>query len=110
MPGGGCAIRRCARRPSAAQPEWVKLGGRAARPYLYAIARLIRSIAAVRRVSTTVRHAKPIRETRDIDVPLAARHFYSSCRLGALLESDPITKRSGRPDRSVPWNFPSSSW
>lgn len=58
-----------------AQKSWAK-DGTARAKVLYALARLIQKHARLLAVLETLDNGKPIRETRDIDVPLVARHFY----------------------------------
>jgi len=91
----------------AAQPLWAKLGGHGRAKYLYAIARLIQKHSRLFAVVETVDNGKPIRETRDIDVPLAARHFYHHAGWAQLLESEfPDHEALGVVGAIVPWNFP----
>jgi len=59
-----------------AQPGWAGLSGHARARYLYAIARHVQKHSRLLAVLETLDNGKPIRETRDIDVPLVARHFY----------------------------------
>ena len=59
-----------------AQPKWAKLGGGARARHLYALARMVQRHARLFAVLETLDNGKPIRETRDIDIPLVARHFY----------------------------------
>ncbi|MGA7675879.1 MAG: aldehyde dehydrogenase family protein [Rhizomicrobium sp.] len=91
----------------AAQPAWAKLGGHGRARYLYAIARLIQKHARLFAVLETMDNGKPIRETRDIDVPLTARHFYHHAGWAQLLESEfPDHEPLGVAGQIVPWNFP----
>jgi len=91
----------------AAQPAWAKIGGAGRARYLYAIARLIQKHSRLFAVLETMDNGKPIRETRDIDVPLAARHFYHHAGWAQLLESEfPDHEPLGVAGQIVPWNFP----
>ncbi len=91
----------------AAQPAWAKLGGAGRARYLYAIARLIQKHSRLFAVLETMDNGKPIRETRDIDVPLTARHFYHHAGWAQLLESEfPDHEPLGVAGQIVPWNFP----
>jgi len=91
----------------AAQPGWAKLGGHGRAKYLYALARLIQKHSRLFAVLETTDNGKPIRETRDIDVPLAARHFYHHAGWAQLLESEfPDHQPVGVIGQIVPWNFP----
>ena len=56
--------------------KWSKLPGHERAKYLYAIARHIQKHERFFSVLETMDNGKPIRETRDIDIPLVARHFY----------------------------------
>src|ERR1019366_3836142 len=59
-----------------AQPAWARLSGHERAKHLYALARLIQRHSRLFAVVEALDNGKPIRETRDIDVPLVARHFY----------------------------------
>ena len=91
----------------AAQAGWVKLGGHGRARFLYALARLVQKHARLFAVLETMDNGKPIRETRDIDVPLTARHFYHHAGWAQLLESEfPDHEALGVVGQIVPWNFP----
>jgi aldehyde dehydrogenase (NAD+) len=90
-----------------AQPGWEAAGGKARARYLYALARLIQKHARLLAVLETLDNGKPIRESRDIDVPLAARHFYHHAGLAQLFEAqNPGRVAHGVCGQIVPWNFP----
>jgi len=91
----------------AAQSKWEKLGGRERARHLYALARLLQKHARLFAVLETLDNGKPIREARDIDVPLAQRHFYYHAGL-AQLSDDELPERAalGVCGQIVPWNFP----
>ena len=59
-----------------AHVKWSKLSSFDRSKYLYALARLIQKNSRFISVLETIDNGKPIRETRDIDIPLVARHFY----------------------------------
>jgi aldehyde dehydrogenase (NAD+) len=59
-----------------AQGSWAKLSGHQRARHLYALARMIQRHGRLLAVVEALDNGKPIRETRDIDIPLAARHFY----------------------------------
>ncbi len=91
----------------AAQPGWAALGGHGRARYLYALARLVQRHARLLAVVETLDNGKPIRETRDIDVPLVARHFYHHAGWAMLQDSElrghvPV----GVVGQVIPWNFP----
>ncbi|SLN20102.1 Putative aldehyde dehydrogenase AldA [Roseovarius litorisediminis] len=90
-----------------AQPKWAKLGGHARARYLYALARLLQKHARLFAVLETLDNGKPIRETRDIDVPLAQRHFYYHAGLAQLMDAElPDHEALGVCGQIIPWNFP----
>jgi aldehyde dehydrogenase (NAD+) len=91
----------------AALPAWQALDDHARARWLYAIARGIQKHARVFAVLETLDNGKPIRETRDIDIPLVARHFYHHAGWAQLLESEfPGQHAYGVVGQVIPWNFP----
>lgn len=90
-----------------AQPKWAKLGGHGRARVLYALARLVQKHARLLAVLETMDNGKPIREARDIDVPLVARHFYYHAGLAQLMEAEaPGMEPLGVCGQVIPWNFP----
>ena len=90
-----------------AQPKWARLPGHARAKYLYALARLVQKHARLLAVLETMDNGKPIRESRDIDIPLVARHFYYHAGLAQLLDSElPDQQPLGVCGAVIPWNFP----
>ncbi|WP_282152339.1 aldehyde dehydrogenase family protein [Ruegeria atlantica] len=90
-----------------AQPKWEKLGGAARARYLYAIARLLQKHSRLFAVLESLDNGKPIRESRDIDIPLAQRHFYYHAGMSQLMESElPDAEALGVCGQIIPWNFP----
>ncbi|HVY21315.1 MAG TPA: aldehyde dehydrogenase family protein [Bauldia sp.] len=90
-----------------AQPGWARLSGHARAKYLYAIARLIQRHSRLFAVVEALDNGKPIRETRDIDVPLVARHFYYHAGWAELMASElPGRVPVGVCGQIIPWNFP----
>ncbi len=89
-----------------AQKEW------AANPALrqqklYALARQIQKHSRLFAVLETLDNGKPIRETRDLDIPLVARHFYYHAGWAPLMvEELPGYKPVGVCGQIIPWNFP----
>ena len=104
---GGRGSRRW-RAARAAQPGWWALGGHARARYLYALARQIQKHAGCFAVLETLDNGKPIRESRDIDMPLVARHFYHHAGWAQLHgpASCRATRRVGVVGQIIPWNFP----
>ena len=91
----------------AALPGWVKSGPHARARYLYAIARQIQKHSRLFAVLESMDNGKPIRETRDIDVPLVARHFYHHAGWAQLRDSEfKEYKEVGVVGQIIPWNFP----
>ncbi len=87
--------------------KWSKLSGYERAKYLYAIARHIQKRERFLAVLETMDNGKPIRETRDIDIPLAARHFYHHAGWAEMVEDEfkgfsPV----GVCGQVIPWNFP----
>ena len=75
--------------------------------YLYALARLIQKNSRILAVLETLDNGKPIRETRDLDIPLVVRHFYYHAGWAKILE-DKFPKKTpiGVIGQIIPWNFP----
>ncbi|WP_227269985.1 aldehyde dehydrogenase family protein [Roseobacter weihaiensis] len=98
------AAARAARK---AQPKWEALGGHGRARYLYALARLLQKHSRLFAVLETLDNGKPIREARDIDIPLAQRHFYYHAGMAQLME-DALPDRCalGVCGQIIPWNFP----
>ena len=90
-----------------AQPKWAALSGHARARYLYAIARHVQKQSRLFAVLETLDNGKPIRETRDLDIPLVARHFYHHAGWAELMQTElegyePV----GVCGQIIPWNFP----
>src|SRR5688572_25863658 len=86
---------------------WSKTPGVVRARYLYAIARNIQKHHRLLAVLESMDNGKPIRESRDIDVPLVARHFYYYAGWAQLMETElrdyqPV----GVVGQIIPWNFP----
>ncbi|HEX6203466.1 MAG TPA: aldehyde dehydrogenase family protein, partial [Thermoanaerobaculia bacterium] len=90
-----------------AQPAWWALGGHGRARHLYALARAVQKHGRLLAVLETLDNGKPIRETRDIDVPLVARHFYHHAGWAQLLDRElPGQVPLGVAGQIIPWNFP----
>jgi aldehyde dehydrogenase (NAD+) len=90
-----------------ALPGWQVLSGHARARYLYALARLVQKHSRRLAVLETMDNGKPIRESRDIDIPLVARHFYHHAGWAQLLTEDfPGHTPCGVVGQIIPWNFP----
>ncbi len=91
----------------AAHPAWHKLGGHGRARFLYALARLVQKHARLLAVLETLDNGKPIRETRDIDIPLVARHFYHHAGWAQLIDGEFADQEPvGVAGQIIPWNFP----
>ncbi|MEO0669650.1 MAG: aldehyde dehydrogenase family protein [Pseudomonadota bacterium] len=91
----------------AAQPKWAAAGGHARARVLYAIARLLQKHSRLFALLETLDNGKPIRESRDIDVPLAQRHFYYHAGMAQLMHAElPDREALGVCGQIIPWNFP----
>jgi len=91
----------------AASPGWKGLSGHQRARYLYAIARHVQKHSRRLAVLETMDNGKPIRESRDIDVPLVARHFYYHAGWAQLLDREfPEHEACGVVGQIIPWNFP----
>ncbi|MBK9985329.1 MAG: aldehyde dehydrogenase family protein [Saprospiraceae bacterium] len=90
-----------------ALPKWIKIGAHARARYLYAIARQIQKHSRLFSVLESMDNGKPIRESRDIDIPLAARHFYHHAGWAQLRDTElQDYKEVGVIAQIIPWNFP----
>lgn len=90
-----------------AQKKWAALPGHVRARHLYALARTIQRNARLIAVIEALDNGKPIRETRDIDVPLAARHFYHHAGWAQLQDKEfPDHDPVGVVGQIIPWNFP----
>ncbi len=90
-----------------AQAKWEGLGGHGRAKYLYAIARLLQKHSRLFAVLETLDNGKPIRESRDIDIPLVQRHFYYHAGMAQLMEAElPNAQALGVCGQIIPWNFP----
>ena len=90
-----------------AQPAWEASGGPARARVLYAIARLMQKHARLLSVMESLDNGKPIRESRDIDIPLAIRHFYHHAGHAQLMPTALADRVAlGVCGQIIPWNFP----
>ncbi|MEO9895349.1 MAG: aldehyde dehydrogenase family protein, partial [Paracoccaceae bacterium] len=90
-----------------AQGSWQKLGGHGRARVLYAVARVLQKHSRLFAVLESLDNGKPIRESRDIDIPLAQRHFYYHAGMAQLMDTElPDRQALGVCGQIVPWNFP----
>ncbi|WP_266034805.1 aldehyde dehydrogenase family protein [Brucella intermedia] len=105
--GNADDVDQAVKAARAAFGKWSKLSGYERAKYLYALARHIQKRERFLAVLETMDNGKPIRETRDIDIPLAARHFYHHAGWAEMVEDEfkgfsPV----GVCGQVIPWNFP----
>ncbi len=90
-----------------ALPAWAALSGHQRARYLYAIARQIQKHSRLFATLESLDNGKSIRESRDIDIPLVARHFYHHAGWAQLRETELADyKELGVVGQIIPWNFP----
>src|SRR5271156_3219373 len=90
-----------------AQPKWAALSGHERARHLYALARHVQKRERFLSGLETIDNGKPIRESRDIDIPLVARHFYHHAGWASLIDGEfPQTRPVGVCGQIIPWNFP----
>ncbi len=102
-------VRRAVESARAAFPAWSALSGLERGKYLFRVARLIQERSRELAIVESMDGGKPIRESRDVDIPLAAAHFFHYAGWADKLaygvggrEAAPL----GVAAQIVPWNFP----
>ncbi|MBX3083205.1 MAG: aldehyde dehydrogenase family protein [Anaerolineae bacterium] len=86
---------------------WSVQPGHVRARYLYALARQVQKHSRLFAVLESIDNGKPIRETRDIDIPLVARHFYHHAGWAQLMETELAGfEPLGVVGQIIPWNFP----
>ncbi|MCE9603239.1 MAG: aldehyde dehydrogenase family protein [Gemmatimonadetes bacterium] len=88
-------------------PKWSRLSAHARARHLYALARMVQKHSRLFAVIESMDNGKSIRETRDLDIPLVARHFYHHAGWAQLMSTEfagygPV----GVVGQIIPWNFP----
>jgi aldehyde dehydrogenase (NAD+) len=87
--------------------SWGKASGHQRARVLYAIARSVQKHSRLLAVVEALDNGKPIRETRDLDIPLVARHFYYYAGWAQLMETEMAGYAPlGVVGQVIPWNFP----
>ncbi len=105
--GSGADVDRAVAAARAAQPAWAAAGGHARARHLYALARQVQKHSRLLSVLESLDNGKPIRESRDIDIPLVARHFYHHAGWAQLMETELADMAPlGVVGQIIPWNFP----
>src|SRR5919197_2143353 len=107
--GGAQDIAAAVAAARAAQPRWAALPGRERAKYLFRVARLIQERSRELAIVESLDGGKPIRESRDVDIPLAAAHFFHYAGWADKLQHG-VAGRKAKPygvvGQVVPWNFP----
>jgi aldehyde dehydrogenase (NAD+) len=105
--GNDADVNRAVAAAADALEGWVAMGGHGRARYLYAMARHIQKSSRMFSVLESMDNGKPIRESRDIDIPLAARHFYYHAGWAQVMQEQMAGYRPiGVVGQIIPWNFP----
>jgi aldehyde dehydrogenase (NAD+) len=105
--GSAADVDAAVRAARAAFPKWQSLTPHMRARYLYAVARQVQKHSRRLAVLETMDNGKPIRESRDLDIPLVARHFYHHAGWTQLLQQEfPDFTACGVVGQIIPWNFP----
>ncbi len=105
--GTASDVDAAVRAARAALRGWQGLSPHGRARHLYALARQIQKHTRRLAVLETLDNGKPIRESRDIDLPLVARHFYYHAGWAQLVEREfPDHVPCGVVGQIIPWNFP----
>src|SRR5579864_5716173 len=105
--GSATDIDAAVKAARAALPKWQSLTPHTRARYLYGLARQVQKHSRRLAVLETMDNGKPIRESRDLDIPLVARHFYYHAGWAQLLQQEfPDYTACGVVGQIIPWNFP----
>ncbi|MFL6601662.1 MAG: aldehyde dehydrogenase family protein [Steroidobacteraceae bacterium] len=105
--GSAADVDAAVKAARAALPGWQALTPHARARFLYALARQVQKHSRRLSVLETIDNGKPIRESRDIDIPLVARHFYYHAGWAQILGQEfPGYQACGVVGQIIPWNFP----
>lgn len=105
--GSAAEVDAAVEAATRALPGWSATPGHVRARHLYALARLVQKRERFLAVLETLDNGKPVRESRDIDVPLVARHFTHHAGWAELVESEfPGRVPVGVCGQIIPWNFP----
>ncbi len=105
--GTGEDVDRAVAAAGDALASWQEIGGHARARHLYRLARQIQKRSRLFAVVESLDNGKPVRESRDLDIPLVIRHFYHHAGWAQLAPSEfagyePV----GVTGQIIPWNFP----
>ncbi|MFG1860229.1 aldehyde dehydrogenase family protein [Microbispora bryophytorum] len=106
---GEADVDRAVQAAAKAFPVWSAMPGAERAKYLFRIARLIQERARELAVLETLDNGKPIRESRDVDLPLVAAHFFYYAGWAdklAYAGFGPDPRPLGVAGQVIPWNFP----
>jgi len=104
---GQVEVDQAVRAARQAFETWSTAAGTIRARYLYALARNIQKHHRLLAVLESLDNGKPIRESRDIDVPLLARHFYYHAGWSQLMDNELSDYQPvGVIGQIIPWNFP----
>jgi aldehyde dehydrogenase (NAD+) len=105
--GSAADIDAAVKAARGALAQWQSLTPHTRARYLYALARQVQKHSRRLAVLETIDNGKPIRESRDLDIPLVARHFYHHAGWAQLLPQEfPGYVACGVVGQIIPWNFP----
>ena len=105
--GSAADVNTAVKAARTALKGWQALAGHERGKFLYALARQVQKHSRRLAVLETIDNGKPIRESRDIDIPLVARHFYYHAGWAQLVEREfPGCQACGVVGQIIPWNFP----
>jgi aldehyde dehydrogenase (NAD+) len=106
---GEADVDRAVRAARKAFPAWSALPGAERGKYLFRIARILQERSRELAVLESLDNGKPIRETRDVDLPLVAAHFFYYAGWAdklAYAGFGPDPRPLGVAGQVIPWNFP----
>ncbi len=105
--GDATDVDRAVAAARRALPAWRALTGSQRARHLYALARAVQRNARLLATLESLDNGKPIRESRDVDIPLVARHFYHHAGWAQLAETELAGREPwGVCGQIIPWNFP----
>src|ERR1700723_2273249 len=105
--GSAADIDAAVQAARSAFPQWQALAPHTRARHLYALARAIQRHSPRLALLETIDNGKPIRESRDLDIPLVVRHFYHHAGWAQLLHTEfPNYSACGVVGQIIPWNFP----
>jgi len=105
--GNAADVNRAVAAAADALEGWVAMGGHGRSRFLYALARQVQKNSRLFTVLESLDNGKPVRESRDIDIPLVARHFYHHAGWAQVMHQElPGYRPIGVVGQIIPWNFP----